>query len=252
MLATFPNRDAVLKPTPLFASLKRSMAMHAPKLLVLDTLNDLFGGDENDKAQPRQFIQLLRGLAIQHECAVVLLAHPSKSGMANRTGDSGSVAWSNSARSRLYMQRIKESDGYEPNPDARVLTTMKANYGPVGAELRVEWHAGVFEAVQGGMVAAGAQQAKAERVFLKLLEKSVAEGWPVNPSSGTNYAPTKFASHPDCEGVTKIAFRKAMEKLRRDGLTTIEEKGPPSRPRKELVPVHATGGGQGAGTDDSD
>lgn len=243
MLATFPGRDAHRKETPLFASLKHQMAKHGPKLLVLDTLNDLFGGDENDKAQPRQFIQLLRGLAGSHECAVVLLAHPSKSGMANRTGDSGSVAWSNSSRSRLYMQRIKESDGHEPNPDARVLTTMKANYGPAGAEVRVEWRAGVFEPVSGGAVAPGAdaRKAKAQRVFRELLEELTAKGWHLNPSGGSNYAPRVFAEHPDSEGVTKKAFTAAMHELLKAGVIEVKEDGPPSKRRKFLVPADTTG-----------
>ena len=254
MLATFPNRDAMLKRTPLFASLERNMAKHGPKLLVLDTLNDLFGGDENDKAQPRQFVQLLRGLAIQHECAVVLLAHPSKSGMTNRTGDSGSVAWSNSARSRLYMQRVKESDGYEPNPDARVLTTMKANYGPAGAEVHVEWRAGVFAPVSGGAVAAGAgdRAAKAKRVFRKLLEQYLSEGRRVNPSGGQDYAPRRFAEHPDSEGVTQRAFTTAMDQLLDSGEIVVEEDGPPSKRRRFLAPRDTTRRGAAAAGDGGD
>ncbi|HKN31287.1 MAG TPA: hypothetical protein VJY34_26775, partial [Roseiarcus sp.] len=36
-----------------------------PNLLVLDTLADLFGGDEIKRPHARQFISLLRGLAIE-------------------------------------------------------------------------------------------------------------------------------------------------------------------------------------------
>ena len=61
----------------------------------------------------------------------MLLAHPSLTGMNTGTGTSGSTAWNNSVRSRLYLDRVRES-GIEPDPDARVLRTMKSNYGPVG------------------------------------------------------------------------------------------------------------------------
>jgi hypothetical protein len=54
--------------------------------------------------------------------------------------------------------------------DVRVLRTKKANYGRTGGEINLKWEAGVFvaEAQPMGLdaVAAGA---KAERVFLKLL-----------------------------------------------------------------------------------
>jgi hypothetical protein len=76
-------------------------------------------GNENDRAQARQFIGMLRGLAIRHECAVLLLSHPSVAGIASGGGSSGSTAWNNSVRSRLYLSRVVGNDGFEANPDAR-------------------------------------------------------------------------------------------------------------------------------------
>ncbi|WP_369675560.1 AAA family ATPase, partial [Enterococcus faecium] len=91
-----------------------------PALVGLDTLADLHSGQENDRTTARQFIGLLRGLAIRHGCAVVLLAHPSLTGMASGSGLSGSTAWNASVRSRLYLERVVQ-DGYEADPDRRVL-----------------------------------------------------------------------------------------------------------------------------------
>jgi RecA-family ATPase len=48
--------------------------MVRPKLIVLDTVADTFGGKENDRAQTRQFITMLRGLAIDAGSAVVMSA----------------------------------------------------------------------------------------------------------------------------------------------------------------------------------
>jgi hypothetical protein len=48
----------------------------------------------------------LRGLALETSSTALLLAHPSLSGMASGSGTSGSTAWSNSVRSRLYLTSI--------------------------------------------------------------------------------------------------------------------------------------------------
>lgn len=120
----------------------------------MDTLADLFPGNENDRAQARHFVGMIRGLAIRHDCAVVMLSRPSLSGMTSGSGSSGSTASNNSARSRLYFERI-ESDGCEVDPDARVLRTMKANQRLTSEEIGVRWHAGVF--VPLAQVSIGAQ-----------------------------------------------------------------------------------------------
>lgn len=122
------------------------MTLERPALLVLDTLADFFGGNENDRAQARQFIGMLRGLAIRHDCAVLLLSHPSVAGISSGVGSSGSTAWNNSVRSRLYLSRVTGEDGYEPNPDARRLAVKKSNYGRIGAEILLHWDKGVFVA----------------------------------------------------------------------------------------------------------
>ena len=248
LLGTF-DREGRLAATGLFGEIEAQAARHGPTLIVFDTLNDLYAGDENDKAQARQFIGLLRGLAIRRPCAVVLLAHPSKSGMSSGSGDSGSVAWSNSARSRLYLSRDRR-DGYEPDPDARILKTMKANYGPNGGTVGLRYKDGVF--VPTGLVtSAGASSHhggenitdKAKRVFLKLLQEFNSNGLKANASAGPNYAPKVFAEHPDSEGVQKGAFKSAMLQLMTEGTVRNEQSGPPTQRVSQLVLASTPPGG---------
>jgi hypothetical protein len=61
----------------------------------------LFALPENDRSQTRQFISLLRRLAIVSNGSVVLLSHPSLTGINSGSGISGSTAWHNSVRSRM-------------------------------------------------------------------------------------------------------------------------------------------------------
>jgi RecA-family ATPase len=237
LLAVLDRSGRVLSPSPLFHEIDRRIAAETPSLVVLDTLADLFPGNENDRAQARQFVGLLRGLAIRHDCAMLLLAHPSLSGLNSGTGTSGSTGWNNSVRSRLYLERVIQ-DGYEADPDARLLSTKKANYGRTGGEISVTWRDGVFvaDAPETGLDRM-ATTAKAERVFLKLLDLLAAQGRRVNAGGGQTYAPTVFLSHPEAEGVNKRGFRSAMESLLAAGKIRLAEDGPPSKRRQFLEAV---------------
>jgi len=234
LLATLA-KGGTLEATPLLEAIEELLQRDRPDLLVLDTLADYFPGNENDRAQARQFIGMLRGLAIRHECAVLMLAHPSLSGLSSGSGTSGSTGWNNSVRSRLYLSRVVQ-DGYEQNPDARVLRTMKANYSRTGAEIALTWQNGVFvaDAPVTGLDRAAAS-AKAERVFLKLLRAFTEQGRRVNHAGGPTYAPKLFSDHPDAEKCTKRILRGAMENLLADGKITIAEDGPSYKRRTFLA-----------------
>ncbi|MDP2738294.1 MAG: ATPase, partial [Pseudorhodobacter sp.] len=165
----------------------------------------------------------------RHECAVMMLAHPSLSGLNSGSGTSGSTGWNNSVRSRLYLSRVIQ-DGYEANPDARMLSTMKSNYGRTGGEIAMRWQAGVFVTLaQPTGLDRMAIGAKAERVFCKLLREFTDQGRRVNSNGGPNYAPKLFAEHPDSEGMTKRALKMAMEKLLAQKKVSIGKEGSPSR-----------------------
>lgn len=234
LLATQASPTAPLQPTDLYRRLDMRMAAAKPAAAILDTLADLFPGNENDRTLARQFIGLLRALAIKHECAVILLAHPSLSGLNSGSGTSGSTGWNNSVRSRLYLERIVQ-DGYEANPDARVLRTMKSNYGRTGGEINLTWCNGIFEAdAPVTSLDRMASTAKAERVFLSLLRLVNDQGQTVNSNAGAYYAPKFFADHPKSEGVTKSAFRAAMQTLLAEGKVRIVKSGPASRQTSHL------------------
>lgn len=202
-----------LMQSALFEELDKRAAEEAPALIVIDTLADVYPANENDRAKVRQFVGILRGLAIKRKCAVLLLGHPSLTGLNSGTGTSGSTAWNNSVRSRLYLSRITDN-GFEPDPDARVLSTKKANYGRTGGEINLKWEAGVFVAeTQPSGLDALAAGTKGERVFLKLLDTLTAQGRYVSANPGPTYAPAQFASHPEAEGCTKRALKSAMDAL---------------------------------------
>ncbi|WP_442577911.1 AAA family ATPase [Mesorhizobium sp. ASY16-5R] len=239
-LAVSEGKTNTLKQTKLFAGVEELLHDLKPSLMVIDTLADTFGGNEIDRAQARQFVGFLRGLCIRHSVTILLLAHPSLAGMSTGSGSSGSTAWSNSVRARLYLDRVKGSDDDEPDPDLRVLRVVKSNYARLGEEIRLRWQAGTFVPAVGqdsGTVMSA--QNKAERVFMSLLAAYNADGRHVGYAPAGNYAPKVFAADTRCEGVTKKAFTQAMNALFAAGKIRIEEFGPQSRPLKRLVEVQS-------------
>lgn len=236
LLAVPNGKSNVIKETDLFERLNKRIRARKPELVVLDTLADLFGGEENQRAQARQFISLLRGLALDNRTTILMLAHPSLAGMSSGTGSSGSTGWNNSVRSRLYFKRITDGD-VENDPDARLLETMKANYGRVGEQIKLRWRRGVFvtEDKSPDSFSEIAAHSKAERVFMTLLETYRAEGRHVSASPSANYAPTVFSRDGRAEGVNRASLVKAMNRLFQSQQIRVAHYGPPSKRRTCVV-----------------
>lgn len=233
-LLSVPDKTGNMQPTPLWLDLVEYVSEFNPKLIVLDTVADLFAGDEIKRGQARQFVGMLRKLAIEIDCAIILLAHPSQSGMTSGSGTSGSTGWSNSARSRLYLT-LAEKDR---DPDLRILKTMKANYGTVGGEIRLRWQDGAFVLDDGKpTAAAGLLSSHARSEFLRMLSETNRVGSKVGPMPSATYAPKVFAGRKDAGGTSKASFTDAMNDLLADGTVAIVEEGRKGRETKRLVIV---------------
>ncbi len=127
-----PDSGKRIQPTLVMQALVEEVTNYRPNLLVLDTSANLFGGDEINRVQVRTFVGMLMNIALKLDCAVVLLSHPSVAGMLSGSGLSGSTAWNNSVRSRLYLTSLKDA------LDGRVLSTAKANFGKPGGRSRFD------------------------------------------------------------------------------------------------------------------
>lgn len=155
ILLDFDRRNDQPKQTSLFNQLRQAILAHGAEVLVIDTVADAFGGNEVVRNHVRRFITRLRRLAMEMAGGtgglIVLTQHPSVMGMSTGTGLSGSSAWNNSVRSRLYLTRDKSDETEfmsQEQLDAqrckRVLKGMKNNYGQITGDIRLEWRDGVF------------------------------------------------------------------------------------------------------------
>lgn len=204
------NRDGTLTASALYREIESKVVTIRPGLVVLDTLADLFPGNENDRTQVRQFVGLARKIAIAHHCAIVVLAHPSLSGLANGRGTSGSTAWNNSVRSRLNFVRVPD------DPDARKLMVEKSNYGPTGGEIEVTWKDGVFIAQS---VSTTAGENRFDAIVLRLVADLAAQG----TTYTRDRAPGKMEGMPGTEGLRRPAIKKAIDRLFSAGRLTNKD-----------------------------
>lgn len=223
-LMTFRYRnDDAGKTTALFDQLKSEVETWRIMLTVIDTVADTFGGNENIRPQARSFISYIRQLAIINMGGVILTAHPSRAGMLDGSGFSGSTGWEGSVRQRVYLTTTKIPDPdvegeYMPS-DERVLKTMKANYGPPGEKMRMKWDKGVF--VRTDIAAGGTPlftKLDDERSLLDAAEYLIKNGNYLSAEEKSRTALINMArSLPACREMSVARARDAQSRLLEQG-----------------------------------
>jgi RecA-family ATPase len=101
-----------------------------PILVVLDSLINFYGLDENNSSEAKRFYEFLTGLIKTYHCSFLLLHHQTKDSLRLRDDDGvfrGSIVFREQARQRLTYRSIKfEQDG--KTVTARKVSIEKANY----------------------------------------------------------------------------------------------------------------------------
>jgi RecA-family ATPase len=213
-LMTF--KDGRPELTPFYEQVLSETLQFGAQLVIIDTVADTFGGDQNNMGHARQFVQFgLAHIAREIGGSVLACAHPSQSGKASGSGESGSVQWDAAFRSRLYVESPKQEEGEPPDDNARTLTRKKANYARRNETIELLWRDGAFISKHAPTGILGSIERRVcERVFLDLLDRISAEGRYVSEKiSAPNYAPRLFEKRPDREGYRKADFQRAMEAL---------------------------------------
>ncbi len=122
--------------TAAYAELRALVNATGAGLAIVDNASDAYGGDEIQRRSVRAFVRSLAAIARDVDAACLLLAHvnkgTSRAGKAEGgEGYSGSTAWHNSVRSRLFMSRA--ADG------SLLLEHQKANLGRKREPLTLHW-----------------------------------------------------------------------------------------------------------------
>ena len=185
------DRQAGSHTTARFTWLANAVQAFGASVLVFDNASDAMDANENDRAKVRQFMSCLKRVAP----AVLLLAHvDASSSMADPNdakGYSGSTGWHNSARSRWFMSRQKDSDDI-------LLTLPKVNYAKAGSQAVLRWSDAhkVFEVVSSREGKAKAIDNRV--VLLGLVQVALESGRRISPSH--TVASSVFNTIKDMDG----------------------------------------------------
>lgn len=203
LLMTF-NARRVGRPTALFKRIKEECAAFCPILVILDNAAQLFGGEENDRGQVTQFVNMLTGLAREFNCAVLLLGHPAK---ATGSEYSGSTAWENAVRTRLFLEQC--DDG------TLALRKSKSNYSPL-EEIKIEYRSppgAFFRVPAGGSETPQAVETAKSALLEALRVLTGREQSASHVTTARNYLP-KLMEAEDLLGDIPIAVaRRALSAL---------------------------------------
>ncbi len=225
------------EPTQFFNQVLAQALSFQARLLVLDSLHDIFVGNENSRPCARHFINAIRRIAVAIDGAVLITAHPSLTGRNTGTGEAGSTAWHNAVRSRLYLTNPTQQDSEQGDPDKRTLTTKKANYARGGEMIELEWRNGVFVPLGLGL-SKSTRENQAEAIFLQCLDLLTERKVLVSETeTSANYAPKKMARLPESGRCSKRDLERAMERLYSAGKITNKQVGPPSKHRLIIARV---------------
>ena len=122
---TFPtlleiNRSMSIN--PLFYKMK--LMLKDFKLIILDPLIAFFGGDENNNAQAKLFMQLFTKWAAEEDKTIIFIHHSTK----NTSQSRGASAFVDAARAVYEIEKIKDEDGKEVDTALRKVSLTKDNY----------------------------------------------------------------------------------------------------------------------------
>ncbi len=234
------DRDSVLfaggreggQLTPQYEWLRQRIEQHNADVVVIDNASDVFDGNEINRAQVRQFVRSLARLVRDRNGAVLLLAHVDKStargSAAGSESYSGSTAWHNSVRSRLFMA---EEDGHI------VLRHEKANYGPRAPDVHLVRSGPMLRPVseQGADPAAGLKRDIELAAVLRLMVDFEQRGERISTAPNQPNNPYRLMSSEKGfpRSITKSGMNSVMRELERRRYITKREERTDNRKVRE-------------------
>lgn len=138
-----PDRGDGKVLTAAYGTLQALVSEHQAEVLIIDGISDTYAGKENDRGEPKRYVNALLGLIPPDRGAVVLVGHVNKATaareIATSEGYSGSTAWHNAVRARWYLYpEARDGDDGERTGDL-LLELQKSNLGRAEQSIRLAW-----------------------------------------------------------------------------------------------------------------
>lgn len=196
-------------------------------LVIVDNASDAFGGDEINRRQVRAFMRSLAKIAKDSHCAVLLMSHIDKSTSRNKfaQGDeaySGSTAWHNSARSRLFMSR-------DDNSGNLTIQHQKSNLGEMQEPIVIAWPQGGIPALVNevpdidGVVGKALERVEDRRIktLLAMIDEFASRDQFISPApTAKNNTFAMLRPEPEFKAmkISREDVARLITKCQRDGL----------------------------------
>ena len=232
IVESFTDRDCTLfdvdpagrvTSTPMQDELREQVLDYKADVVILDNAARLFAGKESDRHQVTRFVASLNAAA--NGAAVLLLAHP---GRAVGSEYSGSSAWENASRSRMFLSdrqpdaHLFDREDEVPTGELRYLSKRKTNYS--ARDLRTfHYENGVLVPQEPlgacGGLADSIRHRRDERIVTDGFKRLVEMGQqPTDGETSPNFLPKLLGQFKLNEGRTKRDLSAAMRRLQTDGV----------------------------------
>ena len=213
--------------SPLIEELREQANDTFADVVILDNAAQLYGGSENDRHSVTAFLNCLAG-ALPGK-AIILLAHPSRTVGSEF---SGSSAWENTARTRLYLGAALPGAKVDPeimqDDTVRYLSRLKANYSPKDWR-RMTYADGALtpdEPAESGGIIGTLNKERVRRIIRSGLSKLSAMGlYPSGGQKSPNFLPKLLAEYKLDEGVISRDLASSMRDLMTEGVLRMETVG---------------------------
>lgn len=186
-LCTF-DEARTLKPTKRYGEIIETAHAVGARHVTLDNTSHMYTGNENARSEVAAFVNLCNAMAREIDGAVTMVGFPNKAGDSY----SGSTAWENQVRSRLFLETPKNEDGGVIDADYRVLRNEKANYARKGAEIGFVWSHGTFILPPQGEESAPVSHTFTDAHALQALQEIDRRWRAKNPFSAAANSPERF------------------------------------------------------------
>jgi len=230
--------------TSLLKDLREQIGDIKAGIVLLDNISRLFGCNENDRHHVSNFYSALQWAASPTGAAVELVGHVAK---IQNSEFSGSTAWENAARGRLWL--TDKPPDKKPDPDAgdaepldlRYLAKRKVNYS--SRDLAILRYAdGAYDVIEhpkGGGIVASIDRARAGGVVMRALSKLIELNFTTSDDWHSHqFLPRLIIEHSLAEGFTKRDLTDAMHLAVTDGeiVRTMVKQANRSGEKVRLVP----------------
>jgi hypothetical protein len=187
---------------------KRLKAIHGHKFVVLDSAFDYIRYLRNAKIDEGAVNAVYKGLLTRictHcDCTILVIRHPSRTGISEGTMEGWSVANTNSVRSRLSLAPHKKTR------DAYVLTVEKRNHGPAGKDWTLYYTNGSL--LPRDAMDTAQQQAVANAAIVQVAIDEAVAGRPINHKAG--FTPGQLTKFVEASGGFPMTKGEVLDILR--------------------------------------